>query len=168
MLGTDTELFTLADAAGILGKKTDTLKKWFANGCPHTRTGNAYEVRIRDVFDWRIQYERTLVTQDDPEGGEMLSLEVERAKLAKEQRLEKEMTNAIRRGELVESGEVEQAWTDMLAAFRVKILAMGSKVAAKIGGSHARSVKALVDAEAKRALTELAEGTDDEHSDPQA
>jgi len=165
MLGAETDLFTLADAAGILGKKTDTLKKWFANGCPHRKNGNSYEVRIRDVFDWRIEYERSLVTQDDGQGGEMLSLEVERAKLAKEQRIEKEMMNAIRRGELVEASEVEAAWVEMLAAFRVKILAMGAKVAAKIGATHARSVKALVDTEAKRALTELAEGKLDEHQD---
>lgn len=165
MFSTDSDTFTLADAASLLGKKTDTLKKWFGQGCPHRKNGTTYEVRIRDVFEWRIEYERSLVTQDDGEGGEMLSLEIERAKLAKEQRLEKEMTNAIRRGELVEAAEVESAWNDMLASFRVKILSMGSKVAAKIGGSHARSVKALVDEEAKRALTELAEGEGDEDRD---
>ena len=66
---TETAFFTLADAAALLGKKPDTLKKWFSNGCPHRKNGRTYEVKINEVFDWRVEYERQLAMGGEGEEG---------------------------------------------------------------------------------------------------
>jgi phage terminase Nu1 subunit (DNA packaging protein) len=157
VLETDTDLFTLADAAGILGKKTDTLKKWFASGCPHRKTGNVYEVRIRDVFDWRIAYERQLCAPDDeqPDGTKLLDLEQEKAKLARAQTTAAEIAIAVKLRELVPAAEVEQAWAGMVAACKVKLRSIGSKIAARVAVPNPRVVAAFIDSEIDGALFEL-------------
>lgn len=152
----DTEYFTLADAAALLGKKTDTLKKWFSNGCPHRKNGRSYEVKIKDVFDWRVEYERSLLTGGGgDEEGEVLCLEIERAKLAREQRIGQEMQNAVRRGELVEASDVAAGWAAMVQACKAKLLSLGSKVAARVSHPNQRLLAKEIDGEIKSALKEL-------------
>lgn len=151
----DTEYFTLSDAARLIGVKVDTLKDWFAKGCPHRKQGRAYEVRIREVFKWRIQHERALVTGDGD--GEVLVLELERAKLAKEQRIGQEMANAVKRGELVDASEVRAAWASIVQACKAKLLSMGSKIAARTSHPNQRQLAKEIDAEIKLALKELSE-----------
>ena len=152
----DSDLLTLADAAALLGKKTDTLKDWFSKGCPHNRNGRTYEVRIKDVFDWRIGYERQLLIGGDGPDGEVLNLEMERAKLAKAQRIGVEMANATRRGELIEGDGVATAWGVLVMACRAKLLSLGSKVAARVSHPNQRLLAKEIDGEVKIALKELA------------
>lgn len=154
----DSEYFTLHDACSLLGKKPDTLKKWFANGCPHRMSGRTYEVKISEVFDWRIGYEKSILLGDDGSPTERLNLEQERARLAKEQRLEKEMTNARLRGELVSAVEVKEAWAGMILACRTKLLSLGSKVAARVSHPNQRLLAKEIEGEMKLALKELADG----------
>lgn len=151
----DTEYFTLSDAARLIGVKVDTLKDWFSKGCPHRKDGRAYEVRIREVFKWRIAHERSLVAGD--ESGEVLVLELERAKLAKEQRIAAEMANAVRRGELVEASEVAAGWASIVQACKAKLLSLGSKVASRVSHPNQRLLAKEIDGEIKLVLKELSQ-----------
>lgn len=153
---TDSDLLTLADAAALLGKKTDTLKDWFSKGCPHKRNGRTYEVRIKDVFDWRIGYERQLLVGEDGPDGEVLVLEMERAKLARSQRIGVDMANAQKRGELVDASGVSAAWGVLVMACRAKLLNLGAKVASRVSHPNQRLLAKEIDGEIKAALKELA------------
>lgn len=161
MLEIEPDYFTLADAASLLGKKTDTLKKWFGNGCPHRKNGRTYEVRIRDVFEWRLEYERELLMGGGGEGEPvMLNLEQERAKLARAQTEAAQMLNAQRRGELVIAREVEEAWAGMIASAKVKLLSLGNKIAARLGVANPRIVADQINKEVRAALRELSSNAD--------
>lgn len=146
---------TLEQAAALLGKKTDTLKKWFGQGCPHEKAAKGYRVDVAAVFDWRIAHERSLVAGD--ESGEVLVLELERAKLAKEQRIAAEMANAVRRGELVEASEVAAGWASIVQACKAKLLSLGSKVASRVSHPNQRLLAKEIDGEIKLVLKELSQ-----------
>lgn len=150
--------FTLTEAAELLGKKPDTLKSWFSKGCPHDKEGRTYVVNVAAVFAWRIDYERRILQGQDGDDEGPLVLEHERAKLAKEQRIQVRMANEVRRGELVEAEEVKRAWGEILGAVRAKVMAIGAKVGARVGGKEGRKIKALVDEQTRKALLELSHG----------
>jgi phage terminase Nu1 subunit (DNA packaging protein) len=146
---------SLGDAARILGKKPDTLRKWFSLGCPHERKGKAYQLSVAEVFDWRIQHEKALVIGDD--SGEVLVLEVERAKLTKEQRLAAEDARRIREGELIPGRESAERWSAMVLAARAKLLAMPDRIAARTSHPNPRKLAKELQAEIRGALNELAD-----------
>jgi phage terminase Nu1 subunit (DNA packaging protein) len=148
--------YSLGDAARILGKKPETLRKWFSLGCPHTMIGSAYEIRIPEVFDWRIQHEKSLATGED--GAPVPSLELERAMLARSQREAVEMSNAVRRGELVDAAGVLREWQTLITACRSKLLSLGDKLAARlpIPDASRKKVAAMIREGVADALKEIA------------
>lgn len=164
---------TLAEAAGqlsreanltqaclLLDKKEDTLGKWFAKGCPVERPGGGYAIKISEVFDWRIQYERTLLQAADTTGqAGVMHLEAERAMLARSQREAVEMANATRRGELVEAAGVLREWQSLISACRAKLLSLGDKLAARlpIPDASRKKVAAMIREGIAGALQELAD-----------
>lgn len=150
---------TLEQAAALLGKKTDTLKKWFAKGCPHEKTTRAtggYRVNIAAVFDWRVEHEKSLATGQG--GAPMPSVELERALLARAQRESQEMANAVKRGELIEAAGVLREWGNIITACRAKLLSMGDKLAARlpIPDNVRKRVATQIRNELTTALKELA------------
>ena len=112
----------LSKACELLGKKPDTLKKWFTRGCPHEQKGSRYSLSIEAIFDWRVKYERSLLTQDNEGDETLLSLEVERAKLAREQRLKTEQDRLIKAAELLPRRGVVQVWAGIISELRTKVL----------------------------------------------
>lgn len=156
MTTTTGETLSLNDACRLLGKKPDTLKKWFSQGCPHEREGKGYRVRIAAVFDWRILHEKSLAAGLNGEA--MPSVELERALLARSQREAVEMANAVRRGELVEAAGVLKEWQALIAACRAKLLSLGDKLAARLPIPDAvrKKVAAAIREGIAEALKELA------------
>lgn len=156
MTTTTGETLSLNDACRLLGKKPDTLKKWFSQGCPHEREGKGYRVRISAVFDWRILHEKSLAAGLNGEA--IPSVELERALLARSQREAVEMANAVRRGELVEAAGVLKEWQALISACRAKLLSLGDKLAARLPIPDAvrKKVAAAIRDGIAEALKELA------------
>ena len=82
--------WNLTRTADLLQKKTDTLKKWVARGCPAEKKGRTWEFEIADVFDWRVQAERPASVQGD---GEEITLDEARRNesIAKTEKIHLEM-----------------------------------------------------------------------------
>jgi len=88
-------------------------------------------------------------------GGEaqILDLNQERARLAREQADGQELKNKQLRRELVLAADVEREWSDILRGVRAGILAVPSRVRAAVGLSPEQAIE--LDAELRRTLTEL-------------
>jgi phage terminase Nu1 subunit (DNA packaging protein) len=88
-------------------------------------------------------------------GGEeqVLDLTSQRARLAKEQADEKELKNAVLRGELLPAAQVEATWSDFLRGLRSRLLALPAR--AQVAGGLTQAQTLAVDAELRAALTEL-------------
>lgn len=93
-------------------------------------------------------------------GGEeqVLDLTKERARLAKEQADEKEIKNAILRGELLQAGEVEVTWSDFLRGLRSRLLALPARVQVAAGLTQVQTL--AVDRELRTALFEAGSDAD--------
>lgn len=48
----NTTRVTITEAAQILGRKPDILKKWIQEGCPHEKEGDSVRLSIAALFDW--------------------------------------------------------------------------------------------------------------------
>lgn len=81
-------------------------------------------------------------------------LTAERARLAKEQADAQALKNGKLRGELVEAGEVERAWADVLRQVRARVLAVPSRLRADLPHADAATFAAM-DRVLRDALTEL-------------
>ena len=89
-------------------------------------------------------------------GGELAS---ERARLAREQADMASMKNRQLRGELVEVGEVQRNWTGIARSIRAGVLALPTRVQARLPHLTAHDV-AEIEREARAVLTELADNAD--------
>lgn len=94
-------------------------------------------------------------------GGEaqILDLNQERARLAREQADGQELKNRQLRRELVSAADVEREWSDILRKVRAGILAVTSRVRASAGLTATQAVE--MDAKLRLALKEL--GSDHEY-----
>ena len=111
------ELVGRAGAAAALGVAPGRVSKWVADGAPVARRGARGQASLYDVAAlkrWRDH--RT----EETEAG--LSLEEERAKLARVQRLKAEMEIAKRRGELLERAAVVAEGQTALSALKAALL----------------------------------------------
>jgi phage terminase Nu1 subunit (DNA packaging protein) len=95
-------------------------------------------------------------TPQNGDGG--LDLVAERARLAKEQADQTALKNAVARGELLPSGEVETAWTALASAMRSRMLGVPSSIAAELAAaSTAAACHKITESAIHEALTALAE-----------
>ncbi len=91
-----------AAAADHFDVEPSRINKWVADGAPVARRGKSGQAALYDLKAlerWRVQRKATAATT--------LSLVDEKAKLAQAQRQKIELEQRVRRGELVESREVE-------------------------------------------------------------
>jgi phage terminase Nu1 subunit (DNA packaging protein) len=142
--------------AGILGISARALKDMVARGTltreragfPLADTVRSYCGHLRGVASGR--------------GGEeqVHDLTKERARLAKEQADGHELKNRIARGELLDAGETELRWADMLRSFRSRMLAVPSRCRVRLGHLTVTDVD-VIDREIRDGLAELGNGDDD-------
>jgi phage terminase Nu1 subunit (DNA packaging protein) len=106
------------------------------------------------------KYVATLRLNARGRGGEEVTATgaAERARLAKAQADKVEIANKIKLGDLVEASAVEVEWSGVLRTVRAGMLAMPSRVAARLPHLTVYDVSEI-DAEVRAALTHL--GNDD-------
>lgn len=110
-----------------------------------TATTRAYVQHLRGVASGR--------------GGEdhILSLTIERARLAKEQADAQALKNAKLRGELVAASEVERVWADALRQLRARLLAIPARIRSELPDIDAGTIAAL-DRALRATLSEVGNG----------
>jgi phage terminase Nu1 subunit (DNA packaging protein) len=87
--------------------------------------------------------------------GEQLDLGQERARLARVQTERQELELALRRGELLEAGEVQATWESLLYTCRARLLALPSTAAPRVSMADVHEARAILDDLVREALTEL-------------
>lgn len=69
---------------------------------------------------------------------------------------QREMENAVRRGQLVESSEIAQEWSELCGGLKNAILAVPDRVAMRCEGEPARVIRELLMTELRNALHQFA------------
>ena len=77
--------------------------------------------------------------------GEILDLNAERARHSKQQADRLEMENAVRRGELMDTGVVAAAWEKIAMSAKTKLLAVPSKAAPLLAGKTIAEIKDILE-----------------------
>lgn len=95
-----------------------------------------------------------------PAGSAKARLAEERERLVREQADAQALKNAQLRAELVPASEVEREWADVLRTVRASMLAVPSRIAARLAHLSADDVS-VIDREVREALTDTAEGGGD-------
>lgn len=122
---------TLTECANLLGVKTDTLKKWHANGCPGEKDGSVWKFDTAKVFAWKLERTREECTpkpaqnESPVEGFEAIDPDYERARKDKEMADKLALGNMRTRGETVDISAVKKFGETVMVAIRQRILAMG-------------------------------------------
>ena len=84
-------------------------------------------------------------------------LKAEKLRLARQQADKLEISNAAARGDMIRAADVEREWANVLRDVRSTMLAVPSRVGAKLGHLTAHDV-AEIDSEIKAAMQGLADG----------
>ena len=158
------KLITLTEIADLTGKAWRTVKKVVASAGidPIKRTPRA------DLYDseavLRALYERPTTI----DGDEALGLGQEKARQHKEAADKLAMENAVRRGELADTTEVERFWTDCIANARARALALPAKLSPRLVNiGDANVISAAIRAEVYAFLSELADYDPDGGGEPE-
>lgn len=147
------DTFNLTRAAELLDKKTDTLKKWIAKGCPHQKTGRAFVFDLGQVLDWRIAYEGKLLAETKTEELDR-NQQAARKDAAQAEKLE--MENAFRKGEFLLTEEVRAMNAEVAGVIRSNMLAIPSRLAGELSGvDEPREIQVVLDDAIRRALSSL-------------
>lgn len=140
------------EIATKLGINVATLRDFVARGIIEERPKGqyTYEECARQYLDHLREIAAGRMTSDG------LSLQDERARLAKEQADAKEMENAIARGDLVYISEIVKEFEAQMQKAKVKLLAVPTKVAAEAHASATvKEVQQIVEDAIVEALSEL-------------
>lgn len=140
-------LMPKALTARVIGISVQAFSNWGLQ--PHTRKG-------REALYYLPEVVAELLRKRVPAAEEGLVLDVERARLAKEQADKIAMENAVRRGELADLNVVSKTWGQALANFRARMLASPSKLAPTANPDNPNVARDVIAAEHERILTELA------------
>ncbi|TRD22087.1 terminase small subunit [Palleronia caenipelagi] len=131
---------------------SDLKKRGLAVHCGHdaydlTETVRAYVLHLRGIASgWGS-------------ADQAANLTAERTRLAKEQADAQALKNAKLRDELVDAGEVERAWADILRQVRARILAVPSRLRSDLPDLDRPTLDAM-DRALRDALTKAAHGHD--------
>lgn len=135
-----------------LGINYSTFKGLITRGIVEERpTGQySYEECSKQYLDHLRKVAANHMTADG------LDLQAERARLAKEQADQKEMENAVERGDLVYINDIVKQFEDQLQKAKVKVLAVPTKVAAEVhAAKEVKECKEIIEEAVKEALSEL-------------
>jgi len=98
--------------------------------------------------------------------GEQLDLNQERARLARVQGERQALELAVRRGQLLEAGEVQATWENLLYNCRARLLALPSAAASRVAMTDPRTAGRILEGLVHEALAELAEYNPENDSEP--
>ena len=152
------KLVNKRELAELFGISERTLTRYQHEGLPIARVGtrgvpNTYDTA--EVHGWLV--DRATCGASGSEGGEVLILDAERARLAKVQADTAELKLSRARGELVETEAAMRAWGQVIQTARARLLAIAPKAAPLlIGVRTPAEAQAIVDTLVCEALAELA------------
>ncbi len=141
------------DLASVLGVSDRVVRDLATRGLAVKTAKGRYK-----VFESIGLYTEHLRSIASGRGGEdgQLDLTAERARLAKEQADERAMKNAALRRSLLDAGEVEREWTDVLRRIRSRFLTVPSRFRQRVPELDAAQI-AILDREIRDILMELAD-----------
>jgi phage terminase Nu1 subunit (DNA packaging protein) len=147
-------------AAELLGVTPRTLRDWEKAGGAVPRNANG-TYSAPALVAWFVARERG--------DADALDSEQERARKDKETADKLAMENALRRGELIEAGQVERAWLDLVLAVRGKLLSLPSKIASQLVNiPNAAVIAGRISEELADAMREISKGEHLERRKPDA
>lgn len=97
------------------------------------------------------------------EDGTAYDYDQEKARLTHHQANAAAQEDQRKRGELIPAYQVEQAWSDMVASARTRLLALPSRVASACSGKNAEDIEVLARDIITEALLQLSGGAQDKH-----
>lgn len=149
-----------AALAGLLGLSSRRISQLAEEGIA-VRTGAG-------TFDAAVTIQNYIRHQTGKAGSaaSALDLNVERARLAKEQADGQSMKNAQLRGELLDAEAVAQTWESIIAEVRSAMLAVPGRLRRRAGSALDSAAIGLVDHEIREALTALANADADQAARP--
>lgn len=147
------------EAAAALGVTPQRINRWVADGAPvalRGRRGHPHQYDVAALKAWRA-------ARDHQWAVDGLSLEQERARFVKAQRVRAERLNRIQAGELIEVAAVRAEYAHIATIVKARLRAVPDSVAdqviaAAVAGPAA--VKSLLLARIDDALRELARGAE--------
>ncbi|MDO5633086.1 MAG: DNA packaging protein [Paracoccus sp. (in: a-proteobacteria)] len=143
----------LADLLGIAASQVRTKTR----ECRLVKAGNA-RWDVRQSLVRYLDHLRGIAARTGPGvGAPSDDYKAERLRLAKQQADKIEIQNEQARGELVRSADVEREWANVLRDVRSTMLAVSSRVGAKLPHLTAHDISEI-DREIKAALEGLANG----------
>jgi phage terminase Nu1 subunit (DNA packaging protein) len=160
---TTPRLLTREDLAIAFRVSPLRITKWQGAGLPvkiRGTRGRASLYDLADVIAWRLQSE---ITRLGLNNGAAVNLETERARLARAQSERAELDLEVKRGQVLDAGDVERVWLSLTSAMKEKLLALPRASAARcaqealVGGAAA--VEAMLRGDIHEALRELAAWT---------
>lgn len=132
----------------VTGKSYPTIRKRIANLMPVHEDGNTRYYNAQEAI-------AAIMLADDGRGMS-LDLQKERARLAKEQADKTAMENAEKRGDLVSSRKMAEAWANVLTTVKTKFLSVPTKAAPLVMGCQSLpEVKAVLEELIHECLSEL-------------
>ncbi|MFT4913333.1 MAG: phage terminase Nu1 subunit (DNA packaging protein) [Brevundimonas sp.] len=149
------EAVTEAHLADLLGLTSRRVRDLVSDGVIPKAAPGRFDARLatRAYCEWLRDKASKGRGSQDPAYRE------ERTRLAKQQADKAELANAAQRRELLPAAEVLNAWSLILRNVRAEIMAVPSRVQAKLPGLSRTDV-AEIDREIRDALILLSEGTD--------
>lgn len=148
------KLITLTEIADLTGKAWRTVKKVVASAGidPIKRTPRA------DLYDSEAVLRALYDTRSTIDDAEALDPVQEKARRDKEAADKLAMENAVRRGSLADTADVQRFWTDCISNARARALAMPAKLSPRLVNiGDANVISAAVRAEVYAFLSELAD-----------
>lgn len=146
------ELVPAAELAAWLGLSSGRVSELARDGIlPRQSVPGGYGFPLKDSVRTYAEYLRKRAGQRS--GSEQLA--AEKLRLASEQADKLAIQNAKARGDLIPAAKVRAEWLNIAADLRARLLAVPSRVAAKLGFD--RSAAAALDAELRLAMTILTE-----------
>ncbi len=140
-----------AAVAKHFGVHPQTVSEWTADGCPVAArgrgAGHGHRYDVAAIRAWRRAVEKAR------RDAGTLSLDAERAALAKVQRERVEIQNAARRGELLEVERVRSIVGELFAAIRGNLLAIPASTAESIAGAARDGGPRAVERALREAIT---------------
>jgi phage terminase Nu1 subunit (DNA packaging protein) len=136
------------DLGDALGVNYRTISRWERDGMPVEVPGDhgrPTQYSLPKVVAWRRAREVSLAAGSGEDGGR-ISLEIERAKLARQQARRTELDVRKREGGLVERAVTTAAWDEIVLTIRTRLLALPAELAdactaaAQAGGAAAVEV----------------------------
>lgn len=150
-------VFSVVEAAALIGVHRNTLTAWLKEGCPAERKANAdlgvsWEVYLPDVIEWRTE-QRIEAAVSSLDGGEKVSEDEARRRRMLAQAIQEEIKadEALRRVAAI--ADVADRVASEYAAVRSHLQAVGAKVAGRAATmTNAPAIQDLVDDAIREAL----------------